>query len=231
MQNLSQYAVCDLPGVDRARFIRRTYIHLALAVLAFIGFEFALLQTNLAEVMINAISGSRFAWLIFLGAFVIGAKLATGLATSSDSKPQQYMGLFLYSLFEAVIFLPMLYIATQKMGPEVLKSATLVTLGLFGGLTLIVFTTRSNFSFLGGIVKIGLLVALGAIISSVIFGFTLGTLFSVIMIALASSAILYDTSNILHHYREDQYVAASLSLFASVALLFWYVLRFFMSRD
>ena len=44
--------------------------------------------------------------------------------------------------------------------------------------------------------------------------------------------ILYYTSNILHQYRTDQYVAAALALFASVALLFWYVIQIFMaSRD
>ena len=54
------------------------------------------------------------------------------------------------------------------------------------------------------------------------------------MIGFACGYILYDTSNILHHYRTDQHVAASLALFASVALLFWYVLRLLMalsSRD
>jgi FtsH-binding integral membrane protein len=52
------------------------------------------------------------------------------------------------------------------------------------------------------------------------------------MIGLAGAAILYDTSNVLHNFPEDRYVAAALELFASVALLFWYVLRLFMSsRD
>ena len=69
------------------------------------------------------------------------------------------------------------------------------------------------------------------IVAGVIFGFELGTFFSVAMIGLAGAAILYDTSNVLHHYPEDRYVAASLELFASVALMFWYVLQLFMSRD
>jgi FtsH-binding integral membrane protein len=51
------------------------------------------------------------------------------------------------------------------------------------------------------------------------------------MIGLAGAAVLYDTSNILHHYPKDKYVAASLALFASIAMMFWYVLRLFMSRD
>jgi FtsH-binding integral membrane protein len=50
------------------------------------------------------------------------------------------------------------------------------------------------------------------------------------MVALAGASILYDTSNTLHHYEEDRYVAAALELFASVALMLWYVLRLFLSR-
>ncbi len=60
----------------------------------------------------------------------------------------------------------------------------------------------------------------------------LGTWFWVAMIGFAGAAILYDTSNVLHHFPEDRYVGAALQLFASVALMFWYVLRLFMaSRD
>jgi FtsH-binding integral membrane protein len=63
--------------------------------------------------------------------------------------------------------------------------------------------------------------------ASLIFGFHLGTFFSVGMVAFAGAAILYDTSNVIHHFPEDRYVGAALELFASVALMFWYVLRIF----
>ena len=67
---------------------------------------------------------------------------------------------------------------------------------------------------------------------AVLFGFALETWFSVAMIGVAGAAILYDTSNVIHHFPKDRYVAAALTLFASVALMFWYVLRLFMgSRD
>ena len=61
----------------------------------------------------------------------------------------------------------------------------------------------------------------------VLFGFQLGTWFSVAMVGLAGGAILYDTSNILRRFPQDRYVAAALQLFSSVALMFWYVLRIF----
>ena len=82
-----------------------------------------------------------------------------------------------------------------------------------------------------GMLMWGGVLALVAIVGAVIFGFELGTWFSVAMVGFAGAAILYDTSNVLHHYPEDRYVAAALALFASVALMFWYILRLFMSRD
>jgi FtsH-binding integral membrane protein len=73
--------------------------------------------------------------------------------------------------------------------------------------------------------------ALLTIVAGVVFGLNLGSWFSIAMIGLAGGAILFDTSNILRHYPEDRYVAAALELFASVAMMFWYVLRLFTSRN
>ena len=131
---------------------------------------------------------------------------------------------------EAIIFVPLLFIA-NFYAPGAITSAATVTLIGFAGLTAIAFLSRKDFSFLGGLLKWGMILALVAIVGGVLFGFNLGTWFSVAMVGLAGGAILYDTSNILHHYSEDRYVAAALELFASVALMFWYVLRLFLSRD
>ena len=65
------------------------------------------------------------------------------------------------------------------------------------------------------------LCALGLIVFSLLLGFELGTFFCVGMVAFAGAAILYDTSNVIHHYPEDRYVGAALQLFASFALMFW----------
>jgi len=51
------------------------------------------------------------------------------------------------------------------------------------------------------------------------------------MVAFAGTAILYNTSQVLHNYNTKQHVAASLTLFAGIALLFWYILSIFSSRD
>jgi hypothetical protein len=129
------------------------------------------------------------------------------------------------------MILPMLYIATAYGGDGVIPSAAIATLGTFTGLTAIVFITRKNFSFMGstlGVIGIG---AMGLIVSSILFGFSLGILFTCAMIVYAAGYVLYTTSKVLHDYRIGQHVAASLALFASVALLFLYILRLFMHRD
>ncbi len=213
---------------ERAAFIRRTYAHLAGAIFAFIGLEIYMVNSPIAMMLLNVMA-MRFGWLLIMGGFIIFGRLASGLASGGASPTMQYVGLSLYVIVEAVIFAPILLMATHFSSPEVLPTAAILTLLLFGGLTLVVFTTKKDFSFLGGILKIGFMVALGLIVCAVLFGFNLGLVFSGAMVLLASGAILYDTSKILKNYAPDQYVAASLQLFASVALLFWYVLQIVMS--
>jgi FtsH-binding integral membrane protein len=214
---------------ERAIFIQKTYLHLAGAVGAFIVVEFLLFQLGVAEALLNLISGSRWSWLLILGAFSLLGWMSRGLAAKADQVGTQYAGLGIYVVAQALIFAPLLYIAAYFSSPDVIPTAAVLTLAMFGGLTAIAFTTRKDFSFLGGILKIGGFVALGLIICSTIFGFSLGLFFSVIMVVFASAAILYDTSKVMHHYSTRHYVAASLELFASVALLFWYILQIVMS--
>jgi len=179
--------------------------------------------------MIKFISANQYGWLMILGAFIIAGWLARSLASNVRSVTAQYVGLACYVVAEAVIFIPIIYMAVYYSSPNVLTNAAILTGLLFAGLTTVAFTTRKDFSFLIGILTIGGFVALGLIVCGTVFGFGLGLLFSVAMVGLASAAILYDTSKIIHHYPPDRYVAASLELFASVALLFWYVLRIIMS--
>jgi uncharacterized protein len=213
---------------ERAAFIRRTYTHLAVAILAFIVVEWMLLQSPIAPAMARAMTGG-YSWLIVLAAFMGVSWLAERWANSDASPQMQYLGLGLFVVAEAIIFLPLLYIASAFASAGVIPTAALITGFLFTGLTATVFITRKDFSWMRSILTIGGFVALGVIVASIIFGFSLGIIFSAIMVLFASVAILYDTSQVLHHYRTDQHVAASLSLFASVALLFWYVLRIVMS--
>ena len=221
----------EMLGIDaRAAFITRTYTHLFGAIIGFVLVEMVFFTTGLAEVMARAMLGTS--WLLVLGGFVLVSWLASRAAHQSRSLGTQYLALGGFVVAEAVIFVPLLFIAQGYAQGGVIESAATVTLLGFGALTAIAFWTRRDFSFLGALLRWVGIVALVAIVAAVLFGFELGTWFSVAMIGVAGAAILYDTSNVIHHFPEDRYVAAALTLFASVALMFWYVLRLFMgSRD
>ena len=225
---LSMFAA-DAAADERSNFITKTYLHLAGAIGLFVILEAVLLALPGTDSLVRMMVGGRFSWLIVLGLFMLVSHVAESWAQSAVNPATQYMGLGLYVVAEAVIFLPLLCIARQ-INPGAIPSAGMATLVLFGGLTAVVFVTRKDFSFLRTVLLFGGLAALGLIVVAAIFQFALGPIFIYAMIALACGYILYHTSNVLHHYRIGQHVAASLALFASVALLFWYILQLFLSR-
>ena len=222
--------VMEAPAEARAAFIRRTYMHVAGAILAFAAVEAVLLQIpGIEQLALAMVRG--WGWLVVLAVFMGVSWLADVWAHNSTSVAMQYAGLALYVAAESVIFLPLLWLANTRF-PGAIPSAGIMTLMVFGGLTLAVFMTRKDFSFLGPILGIAGCIALGVIIASILLGFQLGVLFAFVMVAFVSACILYQTSNVMYHYRTDQHVAAALGLFASIATLFWYILQIVMSdRD
>ncbi len=212
----------------RAIFISRTYAHLMGAILAFTLLEVLLFSTGLAESIALALAG--VSWMFALGAFMVVGWLASRAAHTVESLSTQYLALAGFVVAEVIIFVPLLYVA-NTVAPGAIESAAAATLLGFAGLTGVAFATRKDFSFLRGILLWAGALALVAIAGGVFFGFQLGTYFSVAMVGFAGAAVLYDTSNVLHHHAEDRYVAAALELFASVALMFWYVLQLFISAE
>ncbi len=219
--------VSSLSVESRSEFIWKCYAHVIGAILAFAAVEAYLISSgiamNIAPAMVNN-------WLMTLGAFMLVGWGASHVAHRLESTAAQYGAFALLVVAEAIIFSPAI-LEAQMTQPGVIESAAGVTLLGSVGLVATALITRKDFSFLRGImVWVGMLALVG-IVSSLIFGFQLGTWFSVAMIGFAGAAVLYDTSNIMHHYPQDRYVAAAMALFASIALMFWYVLRLFMSRD
>jgi len=178
--------------------------------------------------MLRTIAAHKFMWLAFMGGFMLVGWLATSLADNAESNQKQLVGLGVYVLAEGLMFSPLFAIA-NKVAPGAIGAAAFITLLLVGGLTWTAFTVKTNFSFLGGALRVAGLVALGAIVASVIFGFSLGIWFSALMVAFAGACVLYDTSKIIHEYPTDRPAGAALHLFASIALMLWYVLRILIS--
>jgi FtsH-binding integral membrane protein len=226
---------------ERVRFIRLTYLHLLFAILAFAGVEY-LLNTNPFLVANVSMPLTTFAltgrnWGIVLVAFMAASWVADYWASHTSSRALQYVGLGFYVLAEALIFVPLLAIVAWRTQdilarggaePHILRDAAVTTIGVFVALTVSVFVSRKDFSFL----RSGLMMASGAALALIFlaigFGFELGLVFSVAMVLLAAGYMLYQTSQVLAHYDPRSHVAAALALFSSVALMFWYVIRIFL---
>ena len=226
------YAAINASVDERASFIVKTYLHLVAAIFVFVALEAVIFLSgaNMVFMQLLASLPPNFAWLIVLGGFIGVGFVANRWARQATSPGLAYAGLGLYVFAEAIIFIPLLTYAVYFSSPEVLPTAAVVTLVIFGGLTGIVLLTRKDFSFLRGVLGVVALGAFALIVCSLIFGFNLGVLFSGAMVMLAGGYTLYYTSNVLHHYRTDQHVAASLALFSAIALMFYYVLMIFTSR-
>lgn len=225
---MTDVLVAHAKELEKAEFYKKTYLHVALAILAFIGVETVLLKTVPPEV-IGLMFQGKFTWLLIIGVFWLASVLANKWSLS-QSRSVQYMGLGFYILLEALIFMPMIYIAVVNVGGSIIYQAAMLTIAMFAGISFVAFTSKRDFSFLRNIIVIGGFISLGLIVGGMIFGFDLGLWFSVGMVILASATILYQTSKLKDSYTTDQYVGASLQLFASIMLLFWYILRILMSR-
>lgn len=246
-------AVATLGVSDRIAFLRKTYGLLGVALLLFGALTGGMMrfgtETSL-KFSLWAITGGGFNWLVVLGLFMVVGWMAQKLATSSTSKGLQYAGLGLFVLAEAVLLQPLLWILMIKFGnPEtmfasdgvhavlsgqaasILMQAIVITLVIFTGLTLTVFLTKKDFSFMRSALTICSFAAIGVILASIFFGFSLGALFCGAMVLLMAGYILYQTSLVMAHFPPTASVAAALMLFSTIATLFWYVLQLLMSLN
>lgn len=230
--NLNTMApVSALATEDRASFIWKCYAHVVGAILALVAIETYLFSSGAAAPIANAMMQSP---MIVLIGFVALSWGAGHVAHRLESTMAQYAAFGAFVVLWAVMFVPILAIALQmdaRSGGNMIESAAITTVAGCVGLIATVMITRKDFSFLRGVLVWGFFIAIGLIAASWAFGWNLGTWFSVGMIGFAGVAVLYDTSNIMHHYPENKYVAASMALFASIAMMFFYILRLFMNRD
>jgi uncharacterized protein len=227
-------AVATLGVSDRVDFLRKTYGLLGVALIGFAAICFGMMR--FAPEMsfkwtVWALSG--YHWLLVIGMFIAVGMIAERLATSQTSRALQYLGLTIGVVAYGFLFQPLLWYVFAKLGvasgASLITQAAVITIAIFVGLTLTVFLTKKDFSFMRGALMIGTFAALGVIVASILFGFNLGGLFAGAMILLMAGYVLYQTSLVMSHFPPTAYVAAALMLFSTVATMFWYVIRLLMS--
>ena len=234
------FIVADAPAADRAAFFRRTYglvaigfaAFAALLAIFFVGFD---RQSGIAFALFTGLGSmmkSLGGWSILLVmlAFWGATTVAQSMAFNRASRTSQYAGLGLYVVLEALIFIPLIgyvILSTKGNASTVLLPAGIVTGGMIAGLTALVFMTNLDFSFLKVAIILGSFAALAIVLVAAIAGLSLGAWFSIAMIVLMATVILYQTNEIKNTLETDQHVAAAFILFSSFVTLLFYVIRFF----
>ena len=234
MHESNPFIVADAPAADRAAFFRRTYGLVAAAFGAFAVTLYALFVSGIAETFMRSIAGvGSWGMLGVMVLFWVGTTAAQSLAFNRASRASQYAGLGLYVLLQAIIFVPLIYYTSYvtKGNPgEILIPACMATGALVVALTAVVFMTNMDFSFLKVAIVIGSICALGIVIVSLFAGWSLGAWFSIAMIVLMATVILYQTNEVKNTMETDQHVAAAFILFSSFVTLLFYVIRLFAGR-
>ncbi len=232
-------AVATLGVSERVAFLRRTYAHLGVALLAWAGLTAGMMTVGksfslgFSEWAFNG----RWSWMLVMVAFMVVGSVAQRMATSNTSRGVQYAGLALFVAAEALLLQPMLWIALYRSGGDpaafskLILSAGIITMAIFVGLTLTVFVSKKDFSFLRGALMMASFAAIGVVFASMLFGFQLGAIFAGIMIFIMGGYILYQTSMVASQFPPTHHVAAALMLFSTIATLFWYVLRLLMELN
>lgn len=219
--------VAEATAAERSDFLKRVYQHVAGALALFIVIEAVLQAMPFATSVAERMSG---AWLLVIFGFWAVSWISTRWTAPGLPLSQQYLGLGLFVVAEAVIFMPLIaYVRLYEDG-NVLPTAGVLTGALAVGLSLIAIDPRTDFSLLRGALMIVGPVALGLIIASILFGVGLGGWFSLLMIGFAGASILYKTDEISKSSLTDGYVSAALALFGSFMLLLWYVIRLLSAR-
>jgi uncharacterized protein len=249
-------AVATVGVSDRVAFLRKTYGILGGSLIAF-----AVLTGGVMRFATEASLGysrwfygyqgphlplARWHGLLVLGLFIGVTLLAQRLAQSGTSRALQYLGLGAGIVAYSALLQPVLWglifgfgdramleagVLLSGQAASILGQAIVITLAIFIGLTITVFITRKDFSFLRGVLMIGTFAILGVGVAAWIFGFSLGALYCGAGILLMAGYILYDTSRIMSYFSPSAYVAAALMLFSTVATLFLYVLQLLMSLN
>lgn len=105
-------------------------------------------------------------------------------------------------------------------GTQTVMMAMAGTAAIFLGLSGYALTTRKDFSFMGGFLAVGVLVAFLAGLAAIFFQIpALSLTVSAAFVMLMSGLILFETSNIIHG-GETNYIMATVSLFVSLFNLF-----------
>lgn len=194
--------------LETNKLIRNTYILLSLTLL------FTAFTAGISMMFRWSHPGLLLTLVGYFGLLFLTTKLQNSVwGLVSIFALTGFMGLTLGPVINA-------YLTFFKNGAELVMLAFGSTAVIFLGLSGYALTTRKDFSFMGGFLFTGILVAFLAGLGAVIFNIpalSLGV--SAMFVLLMAGVILYQTSDMVHG-RETNYIMATISLYVSIYNLF-----------
>ncbi len=217
--------VIELPVDTRLAFIRKVYSLFLVSLLATIAVTVSVLSVPIA-----ADIAGRY-WYVWVGLYFLLSWF--GEAIAAQGKTVGYIVLSVLSVVTGLAFGPTIRFYIGNQGVDIVYQALGLTTAIFGGLTAGVFITKQDFSFLRGFLWMGVLALIGVGVLGIFINFDFGMQQAITIggVLLFVGFILYDTSNILHHYREEQVAAAAAAIYLDFVILFMKLLRLLRGRD
>lgn len=205
--------VANEEAVTRNSFISKVYGLLTKTLLTSMAAAYIGTQLNLGFAALIILVIAEFAVLMF----AIKAR---------KNKSCNIQLLYGFAALSGLTLSPMLSMYILNGQSNLIVMAFTLTSVLFGSLTYYVHTSKKDFSYLGGFLFSGLILLLVAGLLGFFFPAIISSIaYSVIGVLLFSGFVLYDTSNILHHYASDEYIVATLNLHLDFLNLFIDLLR------
>ncbi len=218
--SMPRNAVAYAPADVRMAFVRKVYGLFYMSLLVTVGVGWLCTQPGLLPVM------SSLTMPLLIAGFICIIALSFARRTSGLN----IFLLYLFSAIEGAVYGPLLLMINQS-APGLPAMAAVLTVTVFGGLTLYAMVSKKDFSYLGGMLFISLIALVVAGLVLMFFHSSmLGTLYSVGGVLIFSGYVLYDTSRIMQQLQPDEAISGAVSLYLDFFNLFLFILRLLDNR-
>jgi modulator of FtsH protease len=218
-----EFQVYDESAVRRMAFLQKVYLTFLFSLIAASIGAYVGLQPK----VLRAVAGN---YLLFFIVELVALFAAIGLRKQPGIN---LLALFAFTFASGITLSPMLAVYLALGKAAIIKEALSLTCVVFLGLTVYVFVTKKDFSFLGGFLFMGLFGLLGMGVMFIFFppSSTSYMVYSGIGALIFCGYILYDTSVLLHNWESNDYVGFAISLYLDFLNLFIYLLQLLAAKD
>ena len=216
-QSFQAPTVAEVSVGERLSFIRKVYSLFFVATLFAIG---GVLLGFTFPPMMMAVAQHPWITLLLMIGGVMGAQAVR------HTPGLNLAAFFAFTTFTGIVISPFLFMVSLT-NPASITQAGVLTVGIFGGLTAYVFISKRDFSFLRGMLFVGLIViVLAGLLNVLVVGSSgLGFALAAAALLLFSGYVLYDTSNIMRRYPTNEYIAGAMDLYLDAFNIFLAILR------